>query len=141
MFGSQTQLAKGTKPSPLNDTHNHLHRGATQMITHSSSETHRFYHNALRTWVLRPSSEKKPSRKDPAGPKGRGDHRRDSASDSWAPRERQKQTTQKQGRGRSQQGGIRASQIAQSQKNARMPHHFFLSKNQTKPSSSPGSLH
>lgn len=43
------------------------------MIIHYSSKTHRFYHNALRTWVLRPSSENKPAKKDPAGPEGRGD--------------------------------------------------------------------
>lgn len=138
MFGSQVQLAEGTKPSPLNNligVSNHLHRGAENYPS-LLQITHCFYHSALRTWILRPSSEKKPTKMDPAGPKGRRDPPpRDCASASWASRERQKQTTQREGRGRSELGGMRESQIAQSQNNTHIHHHLFINKNKTKPSS------
>ena len=73
---------------------------------------------------------------DPAGPKGRREPLpRDFASDSQAPGERQKQTTQREGRGRSELGGMRESQVAQSQNNTQIHHHLFINRNKTKPSS------
>lgn len=58
--GTQTQLLERTKPSPVNAGPPPPHP------RHRLLKTHLFHHNTLRTWICRPSSEKKPTKMGPS---------------------------------------------------------------------------